>query len=307
MRLRSRGWLLGIVMVGLGIAAQQPAPIERAYPATLERWPQVGLDVTVMDRNDEPAKGLSFEQLVVKDNGKAVTTGTLTAAAEPQSVCLLVDTSGSTYQDQAAIKAEVLAFAQNLPPGDEMCAVDFSVKAYLDLPLTSDKSKMTDWLKFIKSSGGTALLDTVNATLDILKKGRYRSRAIVLISDGGENASQFPEKQLMQKLREPGAPTIYALVNEEHPIAAAAREPKLLGNLLEATGGLEFPIKRAADEQAAVQRLVRAMEGRYRLVYTAPDTALDGSTHRIEVELNKDLRKQKMNIAVAREYDAVGR
>jgi VWFA-related protein len=308
MRRRSKGWILAVVLAGCGVAAQKPAPIERAYAATPEAWPQVGFDVTVMDKDDEPAKGISFEQLLVRDNGKTVTAGTLTETEEPESVCLLVDTSGSTYENRAAIAAELTELIQDLPPEDEVCAIAFSSEAYLDVRPTMDREPVKTWVSFLRASGGTALWDAIRGgAMELEKYGRYRSRAMILISDGGENASKCSETELMQALHAAGSPTIYAIANAGDAGSDKPEDKKHLAMLTSETGGLEFPISRHDDEKAAVQRLVRAMKGRYRLVYTAPDTALDGSTHRINVVLNKDLRKQKMNIVAARGYDAVGR
>jgi Ca-activated chloride channel family protein len=308
MRLRSRAW----VVAGLGWAlvgwAQHAAPIERAERQPVEAWPQVRFDVTVMGRDDEPVKGLTAGQMEIRDNGQVVSGATLIAAGdEPQSICLLVDTSGSNYDKLDAIRVELLALIRDLPASDEVCAIDFSIQAYMDVAPTMDRRPLVKWVDSLRASGGTALRDALRgAAMELESHARYRSRAIVLIGDGGENASKCSEAQMLEALHAIGGPVLYSVINGNAEDERDHADRVRLQGWTAETGGLVFPIRHRQDEDAAVARLMRVLSGRYRLVYTPPDTAADGKGHRLEVQLTQDLRKQKLKVVVARGYDAAG-
>ena len=289
-----------------------PAPIERAYTQTLEVWPKVGLDVAVLDKDDRTASGISATQLSIRDNGRAVVGASLTANdGEAQSLCLLVDTSGSTYGDRKSVDEEIDEFLQDLPAQDELCIVTFASKAILDMPLTTDRRNVVAVLQFArKASGGSAVLDALKFTAQELEQhARFRTRAIVLISDGGDNASSATEQQVVDVFQVAGGPVLYLVLspnaNDAHSSKGQTAR-KQLKSILEETGGLEFAPKGEADRKAAVQNLLNIMATRYRLVFTAPDSTEDGSKHHLDIQLDMQLRKQKMNLVAARGYDAPG-
>jgi len=313
MRRRSSWWVLVALAWTCAMSAQQqnnltpnnPAPIERVTREPLESWPQAGFAVTIIGHDDEPVAGLSLSQLVLSDNGKPPVDARLTpAGGEPQSICFLVDTSGSTYLARAMVRTEILQLVHDLPPADELCAVAYSGQAYLDVPLTSNRSRLTNWVDLLRSSGGSALRDALRgAALELESHARFRSRAIILISDGGENASKSTPHDLDAALHTVGAPVIYTL---EHRSAAEVPDKRESNNLLRLTlesGGLDFPIHDDRAVQPALERLLRAMAGRYRLVITPADTTAS-TEHHLDVQLNKELRKQKMNLTAAEVYDA---
>jgi Ca-activated chloride channel family protein len=304
MRRRSRGWIVLVVALSGGaLVAQSVTPLaQRATAEVAEAWPRVGIDVTVLDKDDAPVKSLDVSQLSILSNGKPVTDSKLIPAnGAPESVCLLVDMSGSTFADRDAVQTVLLKFIQGLPDGDELCGIDFSYTAYVDLPLTTDRKKMTTWLSYLKPSGGTALYDALIATTELMSHARFRSRAIVLISDGGENGSVHGEELVRESFHKAGAPVLYAL---EMKGAGGSANGKRLLRLTTEAGGLEFPIKRQGDQNAAVERLIETMAGRYRLEFTDANAALDGTERVLDVQLRQDLMKQKMVLVAARGYDA---
>jgi len=282
------------------------APIERRPPSTPPVWPQVAVDVTVTDGNDEPAKAVGASDLLVRMDGAPVDGAMLAPVdAEPESVCIVVDTSGSTYANRQLIKAELTQLIQSLPTEDEVCAIAFSSQPYLDVqigPAAANHDRLLKWVGFLQASGGTALRDAITLASSQLETARYRSRAIVLISDGGENASRSSERDVRDALLAAGVPTMYALVNRAGQTGAEPGARNRLARLVEMTGGLEFPIRGEQDAQAAVDRMMRVMHGRYRLLFTASGATAAATEHTLQVELKKDLRRQKMNVAAPQIY-----
>jgi VWFA-related protein len=311
MRRRSSGLvLLPLAIVSIAALGQtaktseEAAPVARMYPAYQDQWPLIGLDVNVIDRVGEPVRGITLAQLEVLDDGNAAKDVTLTPVTGPQSICLLVDTSGSTYLQRNLVNNEIVRFIQDLPAGDELCGMEFSVKPRLDLPLTTDRSKMYAWVSYLNSLGGTALLDGLRGAEAELTHAKFPRRAIVLIGDGDDNVSSWSIRNALNSFHAPGVPVLYALVNQVNSGELKAADADRLSELVSESGGLEFLVKNEQDGQEVVTRLVRAMEGRYWLEFTARSQVADGKFHRVNVQLNKGLQKQKMKVAFVHGYDA---
>ncbi len=313
--LRRSSWLLVLVVGGWVAAQGQPAPILRVTPQPLEPWPQVGLDVRVLDHDGQPVENIRTDQLTVRDQQQEVGSVELKLTeAEPQSVCLVLDTSGSTYDERQAIHEETSAFVEALPEKDELCLVTFSGEPHIDAPLTMNHRQVAQALRYTRPSGGSALLDALEmAASELQAHGRYHSQAIVLVADCDDNASVAKYTQVLRDYAETGAPVVYALMLDDPSEHEASGLEKRITNeqkkdmlrLIEATGGRAYK-PTSADRLASVKDLVRVMSVRYRLVYTPPSHEANRREHSVNVQLSKDLKKQKMSVDVARSYYAPG-
>lgn len=299
MRRRSNAAGCIFIMVGITASAQQ---------ANGPRWPRVRVNVSILNQNDQPAVGVQANALEVIDGKKVVPDAILRQVADgPESVCLLVDMSGSTYSARNTIRAELQEFVRKLPPADEVCLVDFATSVYVDAPLTTDRALVINGLTYLKSSGGSALLDAVISTARMMQKqAKYPDRVVLLVSDGGENASKSNADEVWRELHLPEAPVVYSLVNwgQGDSNEQARADQKELRKLTEATGGLALLVKPQDDPMQAVDDLLEAVQGRYDLEFTASDAAADGRERKLHVVPEKDLRKQKMMVVASDGYVA---
>jgi VWFA-related protein len=287
------------LLVGVTAAGQQ---------ANLPKWPRVRVNVSILDQNDAPAVGVKADALEVTDGKKAVQDAVLRPVGdEPESVCLLVDMSGSTYSARNQISAELREFVRKLPAADEVCLADFSASVYVDAPLTTDRKLVAQGLSYLKSSGGSALLDALLSTARMMQKeAKYPRRVVLLVSDGGENASKSNADEVRRELHQPEAPVVYSLMNrsEADTDARARTDQKELRKLTETTGGLALPVNPQEDPVQAVDDLLQAVQGRYELEFTASDPVADGKERKLRVVTEKDLRKQKMMVVASDGYVA---
>jgi VWFA-related protein len=312
MRRRSEAWLGFFLIVAAGFSAlhAQRAFSNATPPAqreALESWPLIGVDVTVLDDHDTPVTSFGTTQMDVREDGKAVAKfGLVLAGDEPQSVCILVDTSGSTYSNRDVIRRSLLKLISDLPSKDEVCLVDFAADAFVDSDLTMDRNRLREGMQYLKISGGSAIDDSLAATAKyLMKNAHFRSRAVILLSDGVDNASNGSEGPLEKTLHAYGAPVVYAIDNQTPgPRGPVERHSgRSLQKLTGDTGGLAWSPKGDVEVDATVTNLVQTMSHRYRLILTTA-SAQDGSSHRLEVTLNKDLRKQKIIVNATRGFDA---
>ena len=94
-------------------------------------WPQVQMEVLALDAQGIRLEGLTKDELVVKEGKKAHAIVALKPASEPQSICLLIDASGSMYTRLDVVLTKARRFAKSLPPDDEICVADFSGKLFV--------------------------------------------------------------------------------------------------------------------------------------------------------------------------------
>jgi Ca-activated chloride channel family protein len=310
MRRLSEMWL-GLfltVVAGACVLHAQGTLVPPAHREALESWPAIGFDVTVLDGQHIPITSLTSERMDVREDGKSVAKFDLAPSGnEPQSVCILVDTSGSTFKDRDVIRRSLLKLISDLSPKDEVCLVDFSVPAYVDVNFTMDPASLRRATQYLKISGGSAVIDAIEATTQyMMKEAQFRSRAIILLSDGSDNASKKTESQLFKVLHAPGGPAVYAVDNQA-PGRWESRDREgrnLVVRLAKETGGQALFANGDAEVDATVTNLVQTLDHRYRLILTTAGTQ-DGSAHRLGVTLNKDLRKEKMVVNATRGFDAL--
>jgi VWFA-related protein len=257
-------------------------------------WPQIDLNVFVLDRSGNPVQQTApplFQLL--QDNAPHPIQSVVTPDS-PLSLALLMDTSGSTRSEHAQAVAAATALISTLPRGSELMIVFFSDQAYCDLPFTPVASFDPSIWQHMEARGGTALYDALIATERyFIGHAHNPRRALVLISDGGENASNFSIQQAVGAIAVPGAPVLFALRTAADPNAPGAnvspqaldRDFRNLRKLTDAGGGIVVNAHRESDIPGAAARIAAMMNSQYALVYSADGVARDGGLHRIEVRL----------------------
>src|SRR6185312_5780671 len=123
--------------------------------------------------------GVASDTLRVEEDGKPQQIDEVKPADEPQSVCILIDSSGSMYERLDSVRHAALRLLDNLPPQDEVCVADFSYRLYIDQTLTADRQLAKSALSHVKAVGGTALRNTLIDISDYLNRAaQNRDRAV---------------------------------------------------------------------------------------------------------------------------------
>jgi Ca-activated chloride channel homolog len=308
MHLRSsrKGWLGGTMGIALLFAAGVPVGLGQA---DLSDWPAVRIEVLALDAHADPIAGLVPDALGLKEAGQGQTIVEIKPDPEAQSVCLLIDSSGSMYDRRDSIRSAATRLLRSLPPEDEVCVADFSWKLYIDQDLTQNRQLDIAALKFIKASGGTRLRDSLMGLSDYMRgTAKHRSRAILLLSDGSDNASMSNEDEMKRRMEMGGGAVVHVMCVPAGPGQSAQRrsdtDQKTALHLAKTFGGLSYFPRDAADTDAAVDHLVHAMETRYILTYQAQDTARDGRERPIAVGFDKAHQNAKAVVRAPEGYYA---
>jgi VWFA-related protein len=267
-------------MLSTGLPAQ-----EQATPVFSTHSELVVLHVTVTDRKGAYVGDLPREAFGVIEDGQAQTVSLFADADTPVTVGLLIDSSGSMYQNRPLVIAGAASFAKVSHPGDEIFSLAFNedVRSALppSAPFTSDSDVLRAALeRSIAARGRTALYDAITAGLDYLARGSRERKALVVLSDGGDNASRATREDAVRKALASNA-VIYTIALVEP--GARDANPKLLKELATESGGEFFRPDDSREIAAALDQVARNLRHTYTVGYTPTNTARDGAFRRVRV------------------------
>jgi len=282
-----------VVIVLLALAAcanrldgqDHPLPSEPAITAIDRSWPEVNLNVLVLDKSGAPQK-IDEQAFQLFEDHTERPLRFPASEDSPVSLALLIDSSGSTYKQRPAIVSAVTAIVKAMPADSEVMAVDFSVVSFLDLPFTPISKADFSFMDRLKAAGPTALYDAVVATEDYLVgNAKYPRRALIVLSDGESNASSVPIGVAYGMMERPGAPVVYPCLIAKANYLERERGAGLINMkfLAKRGGGLTFNLD--PDPASAAAQIVAAIRSQHVLQFTAADPAHDGKLHKLEVRL----------------------
>jgi Ca-activated chloride channel homolog len=256
--------------VGPGLPQQ-----EVAAPVLSIKTELVTLPVTVVDPHGGFVTGLRREDFTVYDEGEVQPIEFFTSDDRPATIGLVIDSSGSMRERRQDVTAAATAFAGLSHPLDEFFTVNFNEKVWLGLPhplaFTEDAAQLRAVLAAAPASGMTALHDAVDRALDHLTRGTRERRALIVVSDGGDNASAHTFESVLQHARIADA-TIYTVTLADPDDREA--KPRLMKSLARETGGGTFSPRRADDVRKAFEQIARDIRSGYTIGFSTGDTAI---------------------------------
>ena len=262
-----------------------------ATPAMDSSWPDVNLNVVVLDKHSLPQK-VDERDFQLFEDGVERPLQFQGSPDSPVSLALMIDSSGSIFKYKDAITVAAKAIVKGLPDGSEVMAVLFADEAYLDLPFTAVSKVDFSFLNRLQARGPTRLYDAIVATEDhVLAHAKYARRAIVILSDGEDNASRVSRRVAFWKMEQPGAPVVYPCVVSKANVLERERMVGHInmGFLAKEGGGIEFNLD--PDPESAATQIADAIRHQYVLQFTAADPARDGKARKLAVRLRvKDLQ-----------------
>lgn len=275
--------LAAVLLAGQALSAQAPSA-PPGQPPTFRSGSSelVVLPVTVTDDDGRLVTDVPQEAFTVFDEGRRQNIAAFSSEDIPVSIALVIDDSGSMQQRLGQVIAAALAFARWSHPEDELHVVEFNdhVRNALDgQPVTAaDTATLEQALRTLRPEGQTALYDAVMEGLDHLEHSDRQRRVLVLVSDGGDNASRSTLDDVLQRARRSNV-TIYAIgLYDEN---ARDRNPAVLKRLAEATGGERFLPKSPGPLMTACEQIAREIRNSFTVGYVPPDR--DGRFHRLRV------------------------
>ena len=253
-------------------------------------WPNVRLNVLVTDKHGAPQK-VEEQTFQLLEDGVPRQLSFSESADSPVSLALVIDSSGSIYKRKLDVLSFVQSIVHGLPPDSEVMAVLFTNQAYLDLPLTPASHVDFSFLDRLHPAGPTALWDAVFlADRHLVSHARYARRAMVIVSDGEENASGLKGGNALWAMLHSDAPPVYACrVTYKHNVldsqgrADSYRGGRILRSITERAAGLDFKLDQ--DTSSVAAEIVTDIRNQHILQFTTADPARNGKEHKLEVKL----------------------
>jgi Ca-activated chloride channel family protein len=272
-----------------------PAEINIRQPNIHTRPIMVNVDmvvigVTVTDPYDRIVTGLDKDNFEVFDEKVAQKILSFSTEDSPISVGMIFDSSGSMADKIEKSKEAALQFFKTSNPEDEFMLIDFNERPDLISAFTSKFSKLQDSLLFVKSGGKTALLDAIYLGLEQMKKAHSSRKALLVISDGGDNHSRYTENEVKRAVRESDV-QIYSVAVLE-PLASRNRTPEeaagpgLLSDLSEVSGGRMFSVEDPSELPDIAEKISIELRNEYVIGYKPSNMVRDGRWRRIRVKLD---------------------
>ena len=267
-----------------GEKIQARAPANIRVDSTL-----VLIPVTVTDPMNRFVTGLEKENFKLLEDKLPQEITQFSSEDAPLSVGVVFDCSGSMGSKLAKSRQAVSQFFKLANPEDEFFLVQFSDAATLAQPFTRDLEEIQNKLAFTQSKGRTALLDAVYMALHEMKKARNPRKALLLVSDGGDNSSRYSEAEIKALVKEADV-QIYAIGIYESP-GARSRTPEetsgpaLLTEIAEQTGGRQYQVDDLNELPDVAAKIGVELRNQYILGYSPKNLARDGKYRRVQVRL----------------------
>jgi len=247
----------------------------------------VVLPVSVTDHKNNFVAGLTQDDFQVFENSQPQTISHFDHTDLPVTVGLVVDSSGSMGPNRAEVAEAAKDFLTSSNPRDEVFVVNFNERVSFGLPplvpFTSDVAQLQEGVLSGPSAGMTALYDATDLALNHLTMGNNDKKALIIISDGGDNASHEKFQQLLASAQHNSA-IIYTIgiVSEIETDV----NPAVLKSLAAATGGKAFSPKSASDLPAICQQIAADLREQYMIAYVPSDMNHDGTYRKIRVAVH---------------------
>jgi Ca-activated chloride channel family protein len=249
------------------------------------------IPVVVIDPLSRFVTGLERENFKVFEDKVEQEIVQFSSEDAPLSVGIVFDTSGSMGAKLQKSRQAVAQFMKTANPQDEFFLTQFSDRPEIVQDFTKETEEIQNRLTFTESKGNTALLDAVYLALSQMKKAHNPRRAILIISDGGDNSSRYTESEVKNAVREADV-QIYAIgIFEAFGVRGRTLEesngPRLLSEIAEQTGGRHFEVDNLAELVDVAAKIGTELRNEYVLGYSPKNAARDGKYRRVLVRLAK--------------------
>ncbi|HEX6897908.1 MAG TPA: VWA domain-containing protein [Bryobacteraceae bacterium] len=208
----------------------------------------------------------------------------------PVSIGLVLDTSGSMVAKMKKSADAAQTFFKTANTDDEFFLVEFNERPKLTVPFTPDADSLYRRITRLRPYGRTSLLDAIHLAMGQMKKAHNLRKALIIVSDGGDNRSRFTASEIKNEMLESDV-QLYAMGifdlddMHKHPIEEQ-NGPQLLQELAEQTGGEMFTVNSLDELQPASEQISRELRNQYLLGYSPSDESRDGKFRRVKVKLN---------------------
>jgi len=242
--------------------------------------------VTITDPMNRLVTGLEKENFQLFEGSSAQEIRTFSSEDAPVSLGVIFDSSGSMSSKMDRAKEAVVEFFKTANPQDEFFMITFSDEPETVSEFTNSVDEIQNKLIFAIPKHRTALLDAIYMGVSKMRQAKYAKKALLIISDGGDNHSRYTENEIKSVVKEADV-MIYAIgIYDRYASALEERlGPQLLSEITELTGGRAFTIDNPNDLADVATKIGVELRNQYVLGYRPAKVVRDGKWRKIKVKL----------------------
>jgi len=247
----------------------------------------VQVPMTVTDPMNRLVTGLEKENFALYDNNVGQSIRYFASEDAPLTIGIIFDLSGSMNSKFARARKALNEFLRTSNPQDEYFVVGFNDRPSVIVDFTSDPDDVDARMVMLRPENRTALIDAVYLGVEHLRSAKYERKALLIISDGGDNRSRYTEGELRRLVRESDV-QIYSIgiFDSYAPTQEEVLGPELLKEMCEMTGGRLFTVSNdLSDLQDIATRISAELRNEYIIGYTPSEIKHDGNWRKLKVKL----------------------
>jgi VWFA-related protein len=244
------------------------------------------IPTSVTGPDDRPILNLQKEDFHLFEDAKEQKIESFCIDQAPVSLGIVFDASGSMRNKIDISFSAVDQFLKSSLPGDEFFLLQFSDVPELRLPFTRNTDEIMNSLTHVQPQGWTAMFDAIHLAVNQMKLARNPRKALLILSDGGDNNSRYSGGEIINLLREADV-RVYAI--------GLFDNARYLKKAADDTGGAMVAVHNAADLPDAVDRLSVQLRSQYLLGYYPAQAEKDGKFHRVKVLVSRAASNLKLH------------
>jgi Ca-activated chloride channel homolog len=243
--------------------------------------------VTITDPMNRLVTGLEKQNFQLYEGNSAQEIRTFSSEDAPVSLGVIFDSSGSMTSKMDRAKEAVIEFFKTANPQDEFFMITFNDEPEEVSDFTNSVDEIQNKLVFAVPRRRTALLDAIYMGVSKMRQAKYPKKALLIISDGGDNHSRYTENEIKSLVKEADV-MIYAIgIYDRYASAVEERlGPQLLSDITELTGGRAFTIDNPNDLADVATKIGVELRNQYVLGYRPSKVVRDGKWRKIKVKLS---------------------
>jgi VWFA-related protein len=250
-------------------------------------------NVTVFDDKNRLITGLTSQNFRVYEDNREQEIRSFQADDVPATVGLVIDNSGSMASKRSDVISAALDFVSSIDRRDEIFVVNFNDEVSMprfgdDMPFTANYDELSGALRSTRAAGRTALYDAIAVALRRLEEGSNARKALVILSDGGDNASGADLHEIVLMARQSAA-TLFTI--GFYDASDKDRNPRVLRQLSELTGGESYVPRNARELHTIWLRIGDRIRSQYTLGYVSSNTNRDGLYRNVTIAVVDKNRK----------------
>lgn len=265
-----------------------PTPLREENDGIKVKVDLVTLTLTVTDIYGRYVSGLTKEAFTVFDNNLEQEITFFSDADAPISLGILFDVSDSMNGEKIAKARTALErFINTSHPSDEYFLIAFNNKAQLLLDRTRDGEAVLRKLTLVEPRNNTALYDACYLGVEKVTRGTHQKKALLIISDGQDNASRYNFGEVRRLLKESDV-VVYAvgiLDGGDASSSMGMQGQSFLDELTSVTGGKAFYPQTNVEMDEIFERIALELRHQYSIGYTPKDFQPDGKYHKVKVKV----------------------